>query len=383
VFTVSTSVDAVDAAPGDGVCEATPDEGDCTLRAAIGEANALAAEAIVPSPSITITLATDVELSIAGVGEDVGATGDLDLVLGAARATLVGDGHAVDAAGLDRAFDIRSGSVTFDLLVITGGRADGSGGGVRTAPGSTTSIVRSTFAANRSVTNGSCYLTRVTVRTCGGPPATVVAGGGAVANEGRLSVVASTFEQNAAETTGAPGCQVFSYLWAYCDATWGGGILSSGALYVGISTFDGNTSVPPASLPPVLDPFGAAIYATGESSVISSTATDNGPSPVASVVAGSIRSSIVASTSCGAPLVDADHNLRSPASCGVAVPGLFGPLTANGGPTRTRVPAVTSGAVDAIPWSECLGYTADQRGTPRVAGQPCDIGAVERQPADG
>jgi len=61
-----------------------------------------------------------------------------------------------DAAGLDRAFDIRSGSVTFDLLVITGGRADGSGGGVRTAPGSSTSILRSTFAANRSVTNGSC-----------------------------------------------------------------------------------------------------------------------------------------------------------------------------------------------------------------------------------
>ena len=35
-FTVSTSVDATDATPGDGVCEATTDQGDCTLRAAVG-----------------------------------------------------------------------------------------------------------------------------------------------------------------------------------------------------------------------------------------------------------------------------------------------------------------------------------------------------------
>lgn len=39
-YTVNTLVDAVDANPGNGVCEATAGTGDCTLRAAIQESNA-------------------------------------------------------------------------------------------------------------------------------------------------------------------------------------------------------------------------------------------------------------------------------------------------------------------------------------------------------
>ena len=40
-FTVNSTVDAVDANPGDGVCETAPGNGACTLRAAVQEANDL------------------------------------------------------------------------------------------------------------------------------------------------------------------------------------------------------------------------------------------------------------------------------------------------------------------------------------------------------
>lgn len=41
VLEVTSTVDAPDAAPGDGVCEVSPGAGDCSLRAAIDEGNAL------------------------------------------------------------------------------------------------------------------------------------------------------------------------------------------------------------------------------------------------------------------------------------------------------------------------------------------------------
>ncbi|MCC5951401.1 MAG: CSLREA domain-containing protein [Acidimicrobiia bacterium] len=45
-LTVTTETDGDDAEPGDGVCEMTPGLGDCSLRAAIDEANALGAASI-------------------------------------------------------------------------------------------------------------------------------------------------------------------------------------------------------------------------------------------------------------------------------------------------------------------------------------------------
>jgi len=65
----------------------------------------------------------------------------------------------------------------------------------------------------------------------------------------------------------------------------------------------------------------------------------------------------------------------------------LGVLAANGGPTRTMLPASTSPLVDAIPLADCqtaplaVGVTTDQRGLPRPSGPGCDIGAVELQVA--
>lgn len=49
-FTVTSTDPGGDADPGDGVCEATPDGGDCTVQAAIDEGNALGSAAIALPP---------------------------------------------------------------------------------------------------------------------------------------------------------------------------------------------------------------------------------------------------------------------------------------------------------------------------------------------
>ena len=90
-FVVDTSVDAVDATPGDGLCATTV--GACALRAAVQEANALGGPDAIVLPAGTYLL------TLAGPGEDAGAAGDLDVrealaIDGAGSATTV-----IDARG--------------------------------------------------------------------------------------------------------------------------------------------------------------------------------------------------------------------------------------------------------------------------------------------
>ena len=62
-FSVDSTTDAVDAVPGDGVCATAATE--CTLRAAIMEANAL------PGPDAIVVPAGTYVLSIPGTDEDL------------------------------------------------------------------------------------------------------------------------------------------------------------------------------------------------------------------------------------------------------------------------------------------------------------------------
>src|SRR3954471_17454894 len=56
---VTTTVDKADANVGDGICEATVGAGDCTLRAAIQEANASPIRADVTVPPWVFLLTVD------------------------------------------------------------------------------------------------------------------------------------------------------------------------------------------------------------------------------------------------------------------------------------------------------------------------------------
>ena len=92
-FTVATTADGVDVAPGDGVCADAG--GACTLRAAVQETNALAGADRITLPAGRYVLA------LAGAGEDAGASGDLDVhdaltFVGAGSEATFIDGNAAD-----------------------------------------------------------------------------------------------------------------------------------------------------------------------------------------------------------------------------------------------------------------------------------------------
>src|SRR5438874_2252898 len=103
-FTVNSSVDAVDAIPGDGICETVRGNGVCTLRAAIQETNALTGpnEIVLPSGTYTITIPGRFE----GFGIYRSAIGQFDItndltINGAGASTTIIDGN-----NLDRVFHV-------------------------------------------------------------------------------------------------------------------------------------------------------------------------------------------------------------------------------------------------------------------------------------
>jgi hypothetical protein len=125
VFEVNDRADAVDAAPGDGVCATAG--GTCTLRAAIQETNVLAAEDTVKLPEGTYTITIPGAPDPSVIGGDLEITDDL-IIAGAGPATTIVDGNRID-----RVFSIEGVGqrVTIDGLAIINGKGGlpGAGGG--------------------------------------------------------------------------------------------------------------------------------------------------------------------------------------------------------------------------------------------------------------
>jgi len=256
-----------------------------------------------------------------------------------------------------------------------------------------------------------------------------LAGGGAVDNNGTLTVDDCAFSGNNANATTA--------LTTALDNTEGGAILNAGTLAVGNSTFTANS----ASL-------GGAIYTGGTASVINSTFASNSAhqqgggiyieagkvNVVSSTFADNlvllpsggggiyndsgkakVKESIWASPSggnCGGDLADIndqDYNLyddhtpsciiSSAHSAYVTDADLdLGTLANNGGPTQTVALGTGSDAVDFIPAGSCKyidvnpcvsplatglssagALVCDQRGVVRPQDTKCDAGAYELQ----
>src|SRR4051794_2553392 len=122
---VNSTVDEPDADPGDGACATAA--GDCTLRAAVQEANAMRfANVKIPRGTYVLTRH--------GLDDDA-SHGDLDILF---SGRVIGAGVSrtiVDGDGADRVFDVRQfaeGSLSH--LAVRHGRAtDGPGGGIRSA----------------------------------------------------------------------------------------------------------------------------------------------------------------------------------------------------------------------------------------------------------
>lgn len=221
VFTISSTVDGVDASPGDGVCAISA--GECTLRAAVQEANALVGVDRLRLP------AGDYRLTISGAAEDAAATGDLDvtdsLILQGAGA----DRTIVDAADLgDRVLHILSGvTATIGGVAIRNGRDVEDGAGVYNE--GVLQLNQSRLAGNTTAFNGN---------------------GGGLANLGRLVLSNSTVSGNVARA--------------------GAGLYNRGTLTVYSSTVADNLGMAYSG-----DQAGAGLYNTGELSIYNSLIAEN------------------------------------------------------------------------------------------------------------
>lgn len=359
-YTVNSTADEPDAAPGSGGCATAG--GKCTLRAAIQEANTRMHTTIyVPSGSYA--------LGIPGRGENGGATGDLDV---GGAITIVGAGAhltTVNAARVDRVFDVVGGPAALIGLSLTGGEEGttgcGCGAGVYVRMGPAL-LYRTAVADNRATDGGGVFVAdgeTATVAGCiiaGNTALGGTDGGGLAADmDSTLTVINSTISGNRAGGSGG-GLFVYDEGTAYVYSTTvannvadsdnsgagdGGGIGHDGALvFIRNALLGGN-----------VDRGGQAHDCTG---ILQS------------------RSHNLVSSFRGCTLVgDTVGNLNN-------VDPKLDSLGDNGGSTLTHALFAGSPAIDAGSPGRCTDVDGnpllkDQRGEPRGRDQVCDIGAFE------
>jgi large repetitive protein len=224
-WTVDSTLDEVDAFPGNGACASA--NGYCTLRAAVQEANMSSEPDMILLPSGVYTL------TIPGRNEELASTGDLDIN---DNLTIQGTGETppiVDGNDLDRIFQVGSlVRVTIDKVVIQNGHAGdaGKGGGIRN--GGTLILSNSVITGNVSIGfEGQ---------------------GGGLYNTGIMTVTNNLFSHNT--TTGQHG--------------FGGGLYNGGTLYLNGNTFNRNRTSG-------WNAHGGAIYAGGPVTAVGNTFTYN------------------------------------------------------------------------------------------------------------
>lgn len=384
-FRVNASVDVNDLEPGNGLCVAylivfppfvLP---FCTLRAAIEEANAL------PGPDQIILPAGTYTLTIAGINEDLAASGDLDitddLVLSGAGA----DETLIDGNALDRVLDLHGANTGITVSGVTIGNGllppdlsthEAGGGGIRN--GATLFLRQARLRGNRAggdapsdaggglSNSGSCTAENVSVE------GNRAACGGGIANQtgATLKLRASTVSGNRA----AAGGGLFN----------GGSATAINATVSGNRAEGGNTAS------------GGGIVNRGELSIVHATVADN----LAAATGGGIHNesllnlvntllagNIGGNCTPAAPPNSLGHNLDSDRTCSFSTAGdlngidpRLDRLAPHGGPTATHGLLLGSPAVDQGRDLRAEGIATDQRGVPRPQGKGVDIGAFETGP---
>jgi CSLREA domain-containing protein len=432
-FVVNSPADRVDNALGDGKC-ATATAGECTLRAAIQEANAVGANAyliVLPADTYKLDHKNDVPTGPPprGAEEDAAVKGDLD-IKGFVRIIGVGPGHGgtvVDGISADRIFDILpAADVTLMGMTIQNGCVGSpppppnhpcpptasweGGGGIRNA--GTLRLVNVDVRLNRisSAKNGAgiqnhgpseqshaqlavehSYVVR--------NEATMAAGGGIANSWGDATITRTDLLANSALNHGggvlndsrSAKLVISESLVRENSANRGGGIFSGGVATVTNTTISDNRAN-----------FceGAAIYDTQGATVVSSSTIawstfGQCPSQGALYVTDKLvmRNSIIAEqhgcitnpANPNAKVESKGSNIDQTDSCQlrgsndqINTDPRLAPLAANGGPTFTHRLLPGSAALDGV---RGLGGNdsprTDQRGTPRPSGNSFDIGAFE------
>lgn len=244
--------------------------------------------------------------------------------------------------------------LTISQSSITNNTSSKPGGGIQS--GIDLNIVESSITDNTASSGGGIYMNgaNATLTLDRSLVASNVASGGALPGDGfggginsingNVTVVNSTFTDNAAlNKGGAIYIQNASSAHTYS-------VLSS--------TFSGNDAS-----------FGRSLY--------NETANPKKVSVKNSILSGDPG----ISTQCFGPIIHAGNNLSSDNSCiGFKVVDAadiaLQPLASNGGLTETMALIASSPAVDGVPVAQC-GVSTDQRGGVRPLGNGCDIGAFE------
>jgi CSLREA domain-containing protein len=425
-FTVTKAADTAD-----GSCDAA----DCSLREAISAANATAEADTVVVPAGTYML------SLAGAGEDLNASGDLDVtqpvtISGAGAATTIIDGNG--SVVMERVLDVVSATADTTLTGVTiqNGDSTPDGGGIRAAAPLT--LTNAAVSQNASDTGGggiqsdaTVTLTNVTVSdnasgTGGGGISssgsvtlsdTVVegnssgAGGGGIAASAGLSLTDVAVTGNTA-STGGGGISASADLTltnvtvnGNSAGSGGGGITASALLTLTNVTISGNTA----------DTGGGGITAgaggtLNNVTITANTADDDGNGTgdgggISLGVAVSLANTLVARNAddspgvqapdCAGPVTSQGYNLigiGDPPCVFTASTGdlvgtaaspidpLLGPLADNGGPTDTHALLPGSPAIDAgNPATPGSGFPACALTDQRgfFRLSRCDIGAYE------
>jgi UDP-3-O-[3-hydroxymyristoyl] glucosamine N-acyltransferase len=393
-LTVNSTGEAVDAIPGDGLCEtATP--GECTLQAAIMEANALPGpnviELAVPGPYVLATPdyspgegrvpsgvpLIDTEITINGYGATIerssaGGTPEFRIfyVVAGGELTLNGltlrNGWVEGAGG---AIWNDAGTLELNDTIVSGNRAF-EGGGIVSGNGSVR-LNNSTVSGNRGTWSGGIYNVGGTLELIGSTVSgngTEGAPGGGIWNRGGMvKLTNSTVSGN--------------------HGTEGGGILNeNGTIELTNSTISSNVAG--------FSTGGGIWNRGGMVRLTNSTVSNNrddfeGGENINNAAGGTLEliNTIVADqipgNDCVGSITSLGHNLDSDGTCNLTGPGDLpntepglGPLADNGGPTQTHALLPGSPAIDAGDDGACPA--TDQRGfVTRPQGAACDIGAYE------
>ncbi|MBI3941852.1 MAG: DUF11 domain-containing protein [Chloroflexi bacterium] len=287
-ITVTSTADGIDADPYDNLCLTA--NRDCTLRAAIMEANAQSGldRIILPAGVYTLT--------IPGQDEDAAATGDLDIADDLEIQGVSAEETIIDGGGLDRIFHIlRPVRVDFSGVTVRHGHTpiilDQPNGGGILNEGGTLNLLGVTLRENTlgSLTNRNGTVTMtgtlVTANEAGGPdnlsgtmiidhsaiisntgvitalnsPVNSIYGGGLFNRTGTVTVTHSTIAWNLISVNGQR------------TQAYGGGIYNDhGTVAIYSSSISHNSAFC------VVTPRGGGIYNTaGVITVVDSTISDN------------------------------------------------------------------------------------------------------------
>jgi CSLREA domain-containing protein len=362
----------------DGVCD-----DDCSLREAIGAANASpGADIITFDPSLN---GTPITLSIPGTGEDANATGDLDIT---DDLTINGNGTTntiMSGGGIDRVFNIRGGAIVeFNFITVQNGNINNRGGGIWVE--SSTLTLNDSLVRNNTSTSGP-------------------SGGGLFNTTGTVTINRSVFTGNTG-TGGGAISQETNATMTIRDTTIsgntstarGGGItnFTTGTMVIVNSTISGNTASTNGG--------GVAKNATltiYNSTIANNTTNGNGGgfdnnisgtvTVVNTIVANNTDANGGQSPDCNGAITANYSLIESNLLCTITgsnnIVGSdpqLGPLADNGGPNQTHALQLSSPARDAADNAVCTAApvnSVDQRGVPRPQGVACDIGAYEEEVA--